>query len=235
MLKRNQSASTRTQQQRKVVSHSNPKSPIAEQYRTLRTNIQFANMDGQEIRSILVTSAGPGEGKSTTIANLSIVLAQQGKRVLLLDADLRKPTVHYTFQVDNTFGLTNVLTKQHTLSDAVKETKVEELHVLTCGPIPPNPSELLSSKAMADLLEEAFQYYDYVLLDTPPTLAVTDAQILANLTDGSILVVSSGKTNRDGAKKAAEQLKQAQAKLIGAVLNDKKKDNTSYYYYYGDK
>lgn len=151
---------------------------------------------------------------------------------MLIDADLRKPTAHYTFQLPNTFGLTSVLTKQVELMDAVYMTDVENLFVLTSGPIPPNPAELLASVSMEYLLKEAYNLYDFILFDTPPVLTVTDAQVLANLADGSILVTSSGTTDRDGAIKAKEILTSAQAKLLGAVLNNKKADKDTHYYYY---
>ncbi|MEL4027835.1 CpsD/CapB family tyrosine-protein kinase [Caldifermentibacillus hisashii] len=222
---------TTSRSKRHLIAKKDPKSPITEQYRTIRTNIQYASVD-QAIRSIVVTSTGPMEGKSTTTANLAVVFAQQGKKTLLIDADLRKPTAHYTFQLPNTFGLTSVLTKQVELMDAVYMTDVENLFVLTSGPIPPNPAELLASVSMEYLLKEAYNLYDFILFDTPPVLTVTDAQVLANLADGSILVTSSGTTDRDGAIKAKEILTSAQAKLLGAVLNNKKADKDTHYYYY---
>lgn len=221
-------------QNRSLISLTNPKSPIAEQFRTIRTNIQFSSVD-KELQTIIVTSSGPGEGKSTNTANLAVVFAQQGKRVLLIDADLRKPTVHYTFRTENHVGLSNVLTRQLTLEEAVSTTAQEKLSVLSSGPIPPNPSELLGSKNMQVLLEQAKEEYDVIVIDTPPVLAVTDAQILANLADGVVLVVSSGKTERDSAKKAKELLESAQAKILGVVLNNKKAEESHYYYYYGGK
>jgi protein-tyrosine kinase len=216
---------------RSLITLTSPKSPISEQYRTIRTNIQFSTVD-RSIRSILVTSSGPGEGKSTTSANLAVVFAQQGKKVLFIDADMRKPTVHYTFRLDNHVGLTNVLTKQTSLEYAVKSTEQENLDVLTSGPIPPNPAELLGSRSMEELLEQAFTQYDLVLFDTPPVLVVTDAQILANLCDGIVLVVSSGKTEIEAAQKAKEALANAKGKLLGVVLNNKKIKESQYYYYY---
>lgn len=219
---------------RSLITKTNPKSPISEQYRTIRTNIQFSVAD-RPLRSIMVTSSAPAEGKSTTVANLAVVFAQQGKKVLLIDADLRKPTAHYTFRKDNYIGLTNVLTKQATLQTAVKETDVENLFVLTSGPIPPNPAELLGSAAMEELLAEAYDQFNVVLFDTPPVLAVTDAQILANQCDGTILVVHSGKTDIEAAQKAKELLLAAKGKLLGVVLNQKKQKESSYYYYYGNK
>jgi protein-tyrosine kinase len=220
--------------ERNLISHYSPRAAISEQYRTIRTNIEFSSVD-ESIKSLLVTSSGPEEGKSTTVANLAVVFAQQGKKVLLIDADLRKPTVHYTFQVDNFNGLTNVLTKQSTLGKAVNLTHVDNLTVLTSGPIPPNPAELLGSKAMEDLLEAAMQEYDFVIFDTPPVLAVTDAQILANKCDGSILVVNSGKTEIEPAMKAKEMLLSSKGKLLGVVLNQKNANDSQYYYYYGKK
>lgn len=217
---------------RHLITKINPKSPISEQYRTVRTNIQFASVDNP-IYSLIVTSSGPGEGKSTTTANLAIVYAQQGKKVLLIDADLRKPTIHYTFRLDNLRGLSNVLVGENTLKEVTHESDVENLDVISCGPIPPNPSELLGSKKMQQMLEEAKKTYDIVIFDTPPVLAVTDAQILANIVDGSILVIKSGGTEIEAATKAKEALEPAKAKLLGTVLNGREKAASNYYYYYG--
>lgn len=219
---------------RKLVTFFDPKSPISEQYRTIRTNIEFSSID-EDIQAIMVTSAGPSEGKSTTAANLAVVFAQQEKQVLLVDADLRKPTVHYTFNLTNTFGLTSVLSKQMQLVEAVNESDIENLGILTSGPIPPNPAELLGSKAMDYFLKEAREHFDIIIFDTPPVLAVTDAHVLASRCDGSILVVYSGKTEMEGAAKAKELLTSAKSKLLGAVLNHKKLQSSDYYYYYGNK
>lgn len=217
---------------RSLITKFNPKSPISEQYRTIRTNIEFSSVD-QDMRSLLVTSSGPSEGKSSTTANLGVVFAQQGKRVLLIDGDLRKPTVHYTFKLDNRTGLSTVLVGEKTLEETVKETDVPNLEILTCGPIPPNPSELLGSNAMKQMLQKAQETYDVVIFDTPPVLAVTDAQILANICDGSIIVARSEQTEYEAIQKAKDLLEPAYAKLLGIVLNDvpQKKSNT--YYYYG--
>ncbi|SDZ46480.1 capsular exopolysaccharide family [Evansella caseinilytica] len=217
--------------QRSLITHFDQKSPISEQYRTLRTNIQYAAIDRQ-IRTIMVTSTTPGEGKSTTVGNLGVVLAQQQKRVLLVDGDLRKPTNHFTFQLPNTLGLTSVLTKQVSFDEAVKETAVPFLEVLTSGPIPPNPSELLASKAMKEFTEGISEIYDYILFDAPPVNAVTDPQILSKLVDGVILVIRSGKTEEESAKKAVDSLNKVEANIIGAVLNDQKMEESSYNYYY---
>ena len=219
---------------RKLIAYTNSKSPISEQYRTIRTNIQFAAVD-KEMQIIMVTSSVPGEGKSTTAANLAVVMAQQAKKVLFIDADLRKPTVHYTFNQTNTFGLTNVLMKKIELADAVKTTDVDNLYVLTSGPVPPNPAELLGSKMMKDLLNQIRMEFDTVIIDTPPLLAVTDAQIVASSCDGTVLVISSGKAEIENVKKAKDMLQATSSTLLGAVINNKKvTGDSSYYYYYGN-
>ncbi|MCD2475924.1 protein tyrosine kinase EpsB, partial [Staphylococcus aureus] len=161
--------------------------------------------------------------KSFSAANLAAVFAQQQeKKVLLVDADLRKPTINQTFQVDNVTGLTNVLVGNASLSETVQKTPIDNLYVLTSGPTPPNPAELLSSKAMGDLISEIYEQFSLVIFDSPPLLAVADAQILANQTDGSVLVVLSGKTKTDTVLKAKDALEQSNAKLLGALLNKKK-------------
>lgn len=217
---------------RHLVTNLSPKSPISEQYRTIRTNVQFASVD-DALNSILVTSSGPGEGKSMTTANIAVTYAQQGLRTLLIDADMRKPTVHYTFRLDNLKGLSNVLVGESLLEEAINTTTIQNLDVMSSGPIPPNPSELLGSRKMREMLQRAKQHYDLVIFDTPPVLAVTDAQILADLVDGSMLVVRSRKTEYEAAEKAVEALKPARAKLLGTILNDREKKSSNYYYYYG--
>src|SRR5690606_24989200 len=147
-------------------------------YRTLRTNIEFSSIDAS-VKVMMLTSAGPGEGKSTTVTNLAVVYAQSDKRVLIIDADLRKPTMHHTFSKTNRSGLTTLLTGQATLTEVIKETHIDKIDILTAGPIPPNPSEMLSSNRMSNVLEELREMYDVILIDAPPALAVTDAQIIS--------------------------------------------------------
>ncbi|MGG1573174.1 CpsD/CapB family tyrosine-protein kinase [Fictibacillus sp. NRS-1165] len=215
--------------QRSLVADLNPMSSVAEQYRQLRTNIQFASVDRQ-VKSIVVTSPGPAEGKTTTAANLAIVLAQQGTPVLLVDTDLRKPALHYTFGVSNIQGLTSVLTKQCSLNKAITKTQVANLDLLTSGALPPNPSELLNSLAMKTAIQEMYDLYDYIVFDTPPVLAVTDPQIMGNQCDGIVMVVASGKTAKEPTIKAKELLEKAKAPILGVVLNgDENKTNPSYY------
>lgn len=219
---------------RKLITQYNPKSPISEAYVKLRTNIELSAID-EPIQIIMMTSANPGEGKSTTTGNLATVYAQADKKVLVIDADLRKPTSHHYFKVSNRGGLTSVLTNQQTLAGAVKETSVNNLHVLTAGPIPPNPSELLSSKRFAGLLEELRQMFDIIIIDTPPILAVADAQIVSTLCDGVVLVLNAGQVKRDLAVKAKANLEHAKARILGVVLNnlERKAADAYYYYYYG--
>lgn len=216
-----------------LITRDYSKSPISEQYRVIRTNIQFTSID-EEIRSIMVTSSEPGEGKSTTVANLAIVFAQQGKKVLLIDADLRKPSIHYTFDLANIFGLTTILSKRIEMWNAIAKTDVENLFILTSGPVPPNPAELLSSLSMRNLIDQLKEQFDILLFDTPPLLAVTDGQIISNLCQGSILVIASGKTEKDKALKSKELLTNANSSLLGVVINKKKKSKKNQYYYYGE-
>ncbi|MDA2530939.1 tyrosine protein kinase [Bacillus cereus] len=217
-------------QRRQLIAHQQPKSPISEQYRNIRTNIEFAAVD-TNLHSLMITSANPSEGKTTTTANMAVVFAQQGKKVLLIDADMRKPAMHQMFQVDNIFGLTNVLTHSERLEKCVQKTSVDNLHFLACGPIPPNPAELLGSKSMQELLAQAYSMYDLVIFDMPPILAVTDAQIMANQCDASILVVRSESTEKETAVKAKGLLESAKGKLLGVVLNDREREQGLYYYY----
>ncbi|AJS60045.1 CpsD/CapB family tyrosine-protein kinase [Paenibacillus sp. IHBB 10380] len=218
-----------------LVTSINPKSPISEAYRTLRTNILFSSID-EQIRTIMVASAQAGEGKTITVSNLAVAYAQEGKKVLLIDVDFRKPSLHKVFTVSNQTGLTSVLSNQCELQDVVRETFVEHLDVITSGPIPPNPSEMLSSRKMKTVLEETKDLYDVILFDTPPVLAVTDALIVSSFCDGVILVVNSSKVKKEVVKKAKANLEHVNARFLGVVLNNINvgKDNP-YYYYYGEK
>ncbi|KQU17141.1 capsular biosynthesis protein [Bacillus sp. Leaf13] len=220
---------SKDEKQVNLIAQTNPKSPITERYRIIRTNIQFSSVD-KEIKTIVVTSAEPNDGKSTTAANLAIVLAQEEKKVLLVDADLRKPSIHYAFNLSNIHGLTSVLTKKMDLRKTILNSNVPNLDILTSGPIPPNPSELLNSKAMETAINELKDIYDFIIFDTPPVLLVTDSQIVANKCDGVIMVVASGKTNKQSAVKAKELLEKANTALLGVVLNGMESNTSNYYY-----
>lgn len=211
----------------------NPKSPISEQYRTIRTTIEFKMID-QGIKSFLVTSSEASAGKSTTIANLAITFAQQGKKVLLIDADLRKPTVNLTFKVQNRVGLTNVLMNQSSITDAQQRTRVSEnLTIISSGPIPPNPSELLGSIAMKRLIESVTEFFDVILIDTPPLSLVTDAQVLSNYVGGVVIVAQANQTKKDGLLRTKKLLNQVQANILGVVLHGAEMSDSNSYYYYG--
>lgn len=217
-----------------LVTSINPKSPISEAYRSLRTNIQYSAVD-QHIKVLMVASAKSGEGKTTTITNLAVTYAQEGKKVLLIDGDLRKPSLHHLFQLSNRTGLSSVLFDQQLLPEVIRDTTVDNLSVMTSGPIPPNPSEILGSQRMRDLLEELKLMFDIILFDTPPVLAVTDTQVISSYCDGVVLVVLAGKVKRGLVKKTKASLEYVQAKILGVVLNNnsRRKSGGHTYYYYG--
>lgn len=217
----------------RLVSHYDPKSAVAEAYRTLRTNIQFMSPD-RPIKSLLVTSAGPGDGKSTTVINIAITFANLGKKVLLIDADLRKPIQHKVFEFQRAPGLTHLLIENLPDEEVIHQTEVPNLDLITCGDIPPNPSELLASQRLKNFMERAREKYDIILFDTPPVIAVTDATVLSQLTDAILLVVRAGSTDLRVLERSIELLRQVKANLVGAVLNGVNMSTgyDSYYYYY---
>lgn len=219
---------------RKLIAHKNPKSVVAEQFRTIRTNIHFS-MPDQDLKTLLVTSATPGEGKSTNSSNISVVFAQEGRRVLLVDADMRKPTVHHTFSLNNAKGLSNLLTRQVDLQQVIQQTEIENLSVISSGPIPPNPAELLASQTMDTLIEELLAQFDLVIFDAPPVLSVTDAQILSNKCQGTVLVVNAGEAEKESTLKARDALATSKANILGVILNNFVLQRDHYYYqYYGN-
>lgn len=218
---------------RKLITVQSPKSIVSEQFKTIRTNINFS-MPDQDIKTIVVTSSTPGEGKSTISSNMAVVFAQSGKKILLIDSDMRKPTAHHTFGVKNGQGLSTLLTRQHSFNEVSHQTEIEGLHLITSGPIPPNPAELLGSKMMDQLMLTLSEHYDLIIFDAPPVLSVTDAQILSNKCQGTILVVNSGKAEKDGVLKAKESLAGSQANILGVILNNFTLEKDHYYYqYYG--
>lgn len=212
-----------------LITFENPKSRAAEAFRTLRTNIQFSSLDN-DIKSIMVTSTAPSEGKSTVILNLAITMAQTGKKILLLDCDLRKPTVHKKLGIPNNEGLTGILIGSAKLEECIVPTKINNLSVLTCGAIPPNPSELLGSKKMKAFLGELEGLFDVVLIDAPPVIVVTDAQIISTFCQGVILVASYGQTEKVALVKAKDLLDKVSAHILGVVVNKVPMSSHSYGY-----
>jgi len=255
-----------------LVTHVSPSSPASEAYRTLRTNLQFSNLS-DKVRSIMVTSSGPREGKSTTSANLAVATAQMGLRTLLIDGDLRRPTINKIFNMNREPGLSEILThyyEKNISSDAdedngeddnyidrqtsvrakkaiqhmasldmaidavVHKTHIEHLEVLTCGMLPPNPSEVLAGETMKDLLSLVKERYEFVVIDAPPVIAVTDAAVLAPQVDAALLVVESARNDREIILKAKRLLDRVGVNLLGAVLNNVRERNLygDYDYYY---
>ncbi len=216
----------------RLVTHANPRSPVAEAYRSLRTNLAFARAR-ENVKTLVLTSPGPADGKSTTVANLAITFAQQGQRTLLVDADLRRAVLDKTFSVPRSPGLTEVIVGEAELEHAVNATDVPNLFVLGSGHFPPNPSELLGSPAMRNVLREAKEQFDVVLFDSPPLLAVTDAAVLATMVDGTVLVIRMGSTARQAVRRALSQLTAVRVRVLGAVMNDVDLTRSSYYGGYG--
>jgi capsular exopolysaccharide synthesis family protein len=219
---------------RELFALNEPKALVSEAYRTLRTNLQFSSLD-KPLRSLVVTSAVATEGKTTTAANLAIVMAQAGKRVVLVDGDLRRPTIHKLFSLPSREGLTTALVQDPTaLNGYLQDTQVESLRVLASGPVPPNPQELLGSQRMEELIRRLEDEADIVVVDTPPSLVVADANVLAARTDGVLMVVNTGETRRVVVQQAVEGLRQVGANVVGAVLNmvDVRGGRNYYYYSY---
>lgn len=220
------------------IVHTHPMSMAAESCRTVRTNLMFMAAESPN-KTMVVTSANPKDGKTTVATNIAIALAQSGQRVLLVDADLRRPRIHKAFDLDNRAGLTNALVGERTLSQVTRDVGIDRLSVVTCGPLPPNPAELLHTKQFSQLLEEAAGQYDRVIFDSPPLRAVTDAAILAPQCGGALLVVRARATTRDAVIAAIRSLRDVGANILGGVLNDVEPDRGGhghlgggYYHYY---
>lgn len=216
----------------RIFSVSQPTSLAAEAYRTLRTNLQFSSLD-RPLRSLVVTSAVATEGKTTTAANLAVVMAQAGNRIVLVDGDLRRPSAHKLFNLSSRVGLTDALVEDpQALDGYLQESGIENLRVLAAGPIPPNPQELLGSQRMKELLRRLEEEADIVVLDTPPILAVSDANVLAARASGVLVVVNAGQTRRAAVRQAVEGLRKVGANVLGCVLNmvSMRGGRSSYYY-----
>ena len=217
-----------------ILSYKEPKSVIAEQYRNIRTSIQYSNLD-KKLKTILVTSSTKNEGKTITTTNLAVNFAAiDKKKVLIIDCDIRNPSIHKEFGITNVGGLTDLLIEKNNIENYIKTTEIDNLHVLTAGVIPPNPSEILASKLMKDLLNDLKQIYDYIFIDTPPIGIVMDAGTLANKVDATILVVKSNGVEFKQLEETKRKLDAVNANIIGVVLNAYKseKDNNYYYAYY---
>jgi capsular exopolysaccharide synthesis family protein len=197
-----------------------PRSAAAEAYRTLSTNIQFSSLD-RDIRTLLITSVGPQEGKSIVLANLAITMAEGGRRVVMVDCDLRRPSLHAIFGLADQPGLTTMMLNE-SLAPPLQATPFDNVSLVAAGPLPPNPAELISSERFTRVLAAIGADADVVLVDAPPVSAVTDATILATRVDGVLLVVDSGRTRRDPGRRAAEQLQRVGARVLGAVLTNVK-------------
>jgi non-specific protein-tyrosine kinase len=212
-----------------LITLTDPRSPISEAYRSLRTNLSFYSLDNP-IRSLVVTSPAKAEGKSTTIANLAVTMAQSGRKTILVDCDLRRPSLHTLFDLRAEPGLTNIILDDEA-DLPLQETSVENLWLLASGPKPPNPADLLGSKKIDNLLQKLGDKADFILFDAPPVIAVTDAAVLGAKVDGVLLVINAGQTRRDHAERAKELLEKAKVRIIGAALTNAPKDSSLGDYY----
>jgi len=212
-----------------LITLTDPRSPVSEAYRTLRTNLSFTGLD-EPIRTLVVTSPAPDEGKSTTIANLAVTIAQGGRKTILVDCDLRRPTLHTLFDLKPEPGLTNLLLEENG-QPALQPTMVDGLQLLSSGPLPPNPADLLGSHKIDQIIATLLERADIVLFDAPPVIAVTDATVLGAKVDGVLLVISAGKTRREHAERAKEMLEKANVRIFGAALTNSPKDSSIGGYY----
>ena len=204
---------------------------VSEAYRTIRTNLEYSSVD-KKLKTIVVTSSEPGEGKSTVCSNLAYLLAEGEKKILIVDSDLRKPSLHRKFRVSNEVGLTDLLVGKVTVSEAIKNID-KNLDLITSGQKTPNPAEMIASQTMEKLINKFKEYYDYILIDTPPVLSINDARILATKCDGTIYVIRAGKTKNNNILNGYKELEKVNANVVGSVVNGVKDSNDKYYYYYG--
>jgi len=213
-----------------LIALRDPRSPAAEAYRTLRTNIQFSSLD-KPLQTLLATSTAPDEGKSTTIANLAVTMAQAEQRVILVDCDLRRPTLHTLFDLPNDAGLTSLILAQEDAEIPLQDTGVAGLSLLASGPLPPRPADVLGSRRMEVVVGRLRAEADIVLFDTPPVVAVIDAAVLATKVDGVLLIFQANQTSRDRARQARQILERVKANIVGVVLNNAPAEQG--YGYYG--
>jgi non-specific protein-tyrosine kinase len=201
-----------------LITVTDPMSSASEAYRTLRMNLEFAALD-EELRTLSITSPGPGEGKSTTLANLAVTMAQVDQRIIVVDCDLRRPHLHHLFSLENDRGITTMMLEDEALDNPpLQDTPIDGLRFLGSGTLPPRPADLLGSKRMGEIIDKLLQNADILLFDAPPVLAATDAAVLATKVDGTLLVISAGDTKRDHAQRAIERLENVNANILGTVL-----------------
>lgn len=218
-----------------LYTHDKPKSITSEKFRGIRSNIMFSGAN-EEIKSIIITSEKPEAGKSIISANIAISYAQAGYKTLIIDGDMRKPTQQYNFETVNYDGLSNLIIGKSDFDKAIRSTRVENLDLLTSGPVPPNPSELVASDRFKEIYNQLMDMYDFILIDTPPVSSVTDAQVFLQLVKDCVMIIDTEKNNKNEIKKAKQLIEQADGHIIGAVLNKTERDKSSNYYnYYGDE
>lgn len=218
-----------------LYAHDKPKSITSEKFRGIRSNIMFSGAN-EEIKSIIITSEKPAAGKSIISANIAISYAQAGFKTLIIDGDMRKPTQQYNFETANYDGLSNLIIGKSDFDKAIRSTRVENLDLLTSGPVPPNPSELVASDRFKEIYNQLMDMYDFILIDTPPVTSVTDAQVFLQLVKDCVMIIDTEKNNKNEIKKAKKLIEQADGHIIGAVLNKTERDKSSNYYnYYGDE
>ena len=213
-----------------------PKSVLSEKFRGIRTNITFSTAEGN-VDSLVITAERPDAGKSSITSNTAITYAQSGMKTLIIDGDMRKPTQHYLFQEQNLRGLSTAIVEGDSVEDYIISTRVNNLDLLAAGPIPPNPSELIASERFEKIFEELKYKYDMVIIDTPPILTVTDAQLFTKLTKNAVLVIDASQNNRNEVIRAKDLIEKSGAKVLGVILNKAilDKSTSSYYYYYGEE
>lgn len=218
-----------------LYAHDKPKSITSEKFRGIRSNIMFSSANN-EIKSIIVTSEKPAAGKSIVSANIAVTYAQAGYKTLIIDGDMRKPTQQYNFETANYDGLSNLIIGKSDFDKAISSTRVENLDLLTSGPVPPNPSELIASNRFKNIYSQLMDMYDFILIDTPPVTSVTDAQVFLQIVKDCVMIIDTEKNNKNEIKKAKQLIEQADGHIIGAVLNKTANDKSSNYYnYYGDE
>ncbi|MCP5101541.1 MAG: CpsD/CapB family tyrosine-protein kinase [Chloroflexi bacterium] len=212
-----------------LITLTDPRSPLSEAYRTLRTNLSFFSLDNP-IQTLVLTSAAADESKSMTIANLAVTMAQGGRKTILVDCDLRRPSLHTLFNLNQEPGFTNMVLDK-TTEPILQETGIEHLWLLPAGPQPPNPADLLGSKMVDQIIEKLAEKADIILFDAPPVVAVTDAAVLGAKVDGVLLVINAGKTRRDHAERAKDTLEKARVRIVGATLTNAPRDSAVGGYY----